>query len=153
MQEPKSTKDGDIASDPVESNIREHWDFVRPGLEEIRSALEPAWIPEDIYTACMEGRSHLFTTDEGFVVLNTYKEPYTGRGVLFIEVAWAKDRGNKNVFKHTSFFEDLARKLGCSYIETGSPVDRLETYFKSAAWNLETRIYRKLVSDELFQAK
>ena len=54
--------------------LRNWWVFVRPGLEEILKKSPESWIPEDVYTDCMNGRSMLwvFSVDDqavGFAVL------------------------------------------------------------------------------------
>ena len=40
--------------------LREVWDFVRPGLLEVREHSYDAWIPEDVYTDCFNGKAMLW---------------------------------------------------------------------------------------------
>jgi hypothetical protein len=54
--------------------LRTHWDFIKHGLEIVRSKGHPEWIVEDVYCDCYEQRSMVFlaVTDNkpyGFVVL------------------------------------------------------------------------------------
>jgi hypothetical protein len=54
--------------------LRQHWDFVKHGLEIVRSKGHPHWIVEDVYCDCYENRSMLFLALKdkqpyGFVVL------------------------------------------------------------------------------------
>lgn len=54
--------------------LRENWDFVKKGLEIVRTKGHMEWIVEDVYCDCFENRSMLFIAIEnnqkaGFVVL------------------------------------------------------------------------------------
>jgi len=54
--------------------LREHWDYVKHGLELVRQHGHTQWIVEDVYCDCYENRSMLFVglVDNkavGFVVL------------------------------------------------------------------------------------
>lgn len=54
--------------------LRQHWDFVKNGLEIVRSKADSSWIVEDVYCDCYENRSMLFLiitnkTLYGFAVL------------------------------------------------------------------------------------
>jgi hypothetical protein len=55
-------------------NLRQHWDYVKHGLELVRAKGHTSWIVEDVYCDCYENRSMLFIgmIDKkavGFVVL------------------------------------------------------------------------------------
>jgi len=55
-------------------NLRQHWDYVKHGLELVRSKGHTEWIVEDVYCDCYENRSMLFIgiidkQPVGFVVL------------------------------------------------------------------------------------
>ena len=54
--------------------LRTHWEFIKHGLEIIRSKGHPEWLVEDVYCDCYEQRSMVFlavTNNQpyGFVVL------------------------------------------------------------------------------------
>jgi hypothetical protein len=54
--------------------LRTHWEFIKHGLEIVRSKGHPEWLVEDVYCDCYEQRSMIFlaVTDNkpyGFVVL------------------------------------------------------------------------------------
>ena len=54
--------------------LRLHWEFIKHGLEIVRSKGHPEWIVEDVYCDCYEQRSMVFLaiTDNkpyGFVIL------------------------------------------------------------------------------------
>jgi hypothetical protein len=55
-------------------NLRQHWEYVRHGLELVRARGHNEWLPEDVYCDCFEQRSMLFmgiidNKPVGFVVL------------------------------------------------------------------------------------
>ena len=55
-------------------NLRQHWDYVKHGLELVRQRGHMEWIIEDVYCDCYEQRSMLFiglvdNKAVGFVVL------------------------------------------------------------------------------------
>ena len=55
-------------------NLRQHWDYVKHGLELVRAKGHTEWIVEDVYCDCYENRSMLFIgiidkQPVGFVVL------------------------------------------------------------------------------------
>jgi hypothetical protein len=69
--------------------LREVWEFVRPGLLEVKRASRDQWIPEDIYVDCFEGRSMLWLMVEdgnpvGFGVLQPMGD------TLHIWAGWGK---------------------------------------------------------------
>ena len=55
-------------------DLRNWWNFVKPGLEDILRKSPESWIPEDVYADCINGRVMLWVFSEnnypvGFVVL------------------------------------------------------------------------------------
>ncbi len=69
-------------------NLRQHWEYVRHGLELVRARGHNEWLPEDVYCDCYENRSMLFVgiidnKPVGFVVL----QPIGNR--LHVWAAWS----------------------------------------------------------------
>jgi hypothetical protein len=69
-------------------NLRQHWEYIRHGLEIVRSKGHTEYIPEDVYCDCYEQRSMLFmgiidNKPVGFVVL----QPIGNR--LHVWAAWS----------------------------------------------------------------
>jgi hypothetical protein len=69
-------------------NLRQHWDYIRHGLEIVRSKGHTDYIAEDVYCDCYEQRSMLFigivdNKPVGFVVL----QPIGNR--LHVWAAWS----------------------------------------------------------------
>lgn len=74
--------------------IRQHWQMVRKGLEEVLAKGGGTWIPEDVYHYIKSGRAHLHMSDlggytSGFVVLEPV-EDHDGMS-LHIWAAWSKE--------------------------------------------------------------
>lgn len=68
--------------------LRSHWDFVKHGLEIVRSKGHPEWIVEDVYCDCYENRSMVFLAitenkPYGFVVLQPIGQ------TLHVWAAWS----------------------------------------------------------------
>jgi hypothetical protein len=81
--------------------LRQHWDFVKNGLEIVRSKADSSWIVEDVYCDCYENRSMLFLiitnkTLYGFVVLQPNNQ------AMHVWVTWMNINDNKlldNIFE------------------------------------------------------
>ena len=74
--------------------LRQHWDFVKNGLEIVRSKADSSWIVEDVYCDCYENRSMLFLiitnkTLYGFTVLQPNNQ------AMHVWVTWMNVNDNK----------------------------------------------------------
>jgi len=74
--------------------LRQHWDFVKNGLEIVRSKADSSWIVEDVYCDCYENRSMLFLiiankTLYGFAVLQPNNQ------AMHVWVTWININDNK----------------------------------------------------------
>jgi hypothetical protein len=74
--------------------LRQHWDFVKNGLEIVRSKADSSWIVEDVYCDCYENRSMLFLIIAnkilyGFVVLQPNNQ------AMHVWVTWMNINDNK----------------------------------------------------------
>lgn len=132
------------AVEPVVSDIRREWDWVRRGVEEIlRNSKTLTYRAEDVYAACVNKQAVLWTTSEGFVISTTEIDPFTDRKTMFLWLAWAKDRGNSLVSKYQTFFERVARDAGYSYLETRSSHLGLMQHLESHGWAIDTVVYTR----------
>jgi len=137
---------GEPSSNPQVANIREVWDWVKLGLQEILDENRHlTWRPEDIYAACLSGEALLFTAPEGFVVTTVKIDEFNNKKTLFLWTAWAEERGTHNILRYSPFFENVARELECTSLETWTQVDEIEPYLRSEGWRLDTRIYTRPV--------
>lgn len=112
------------------NDLRNWWEWVRPGLIKIKTKSSEAWIPEDVYADCYSQRSALwvlFSNDKpvGFVVLQPSGEAlhvwcgfaYEGN---WMETAWEHIKGICRVqgFKRVTFdsnrrgWDKVAGKMG-----------------------------------------
>ena len=134
---------------PQLTDIRQCWDEVKTGIESI-IADDPnlTFRPEDVYSECVNGRAELFTSPIGFLVLSTEIDPFTGDRTLLIWIAYVYETGKHNWMKHVQWFEELARKTGCRYIEARSSVPQMEEYALGQGFSLNTRVYTKEVNEQ-----
>jgi uncharacterized protein YmfQ (DUF2313 family) len=132
------------AVEPIVSDIRREWDWVKPGVEEIlRNAKTLTYRAEDVYAACVNGQAVLWVTSEGFVISTTEVDNFTGKKTMFLWLAWAKEKGNSLVSRYQSFFERVAREAGYSYLETRSPFLGLMSHLETNGWTVDTVVYTR----------
>ncbi len=142
-----STQVENRLSDPVITNIRDEWDWIRPALVELKEQIPSlTWRPEDVYAECLYGKAVLHVSPEGFVITKVITDQYTKDRTLLFWIAWARELGGNCVIKYLPFFENVAQQLECNFLETWTPVDELESYFLQEGWSLDTRIYMRQVN-------
>ena len=137
------------SSDPVLADIRSHWHWVRPALEDIiNESPFMDLIPEDIYSACKAEDAHLWVTDDGFVVTTVSLEAHTGVRSLLLWFAFAKQRGGEEAVEHCAFFEQVARDIGAKYVETKTSTLEVANYLQQKVdWELEFLTLKKDVTN------
>lgn len=133
------------SSDPVLTDIREYWHWVRPALEEIIDESQfMDLIPEDVYAACKAEDAHFWVTDDGFVVTTVLTEAYTGARSLLLWFAFARQRGGAEAVSHCAFFEQVARDIGAKYLETRTGTRAVAEYLQQkVGWELELLTLKK----------
>lgn len=138
------TGTAESADKPVLAHIREEWDWVKRGIEEIL-AEQPqlTFRAEDVYAACLNEEAHLWVAPEGFVISTAERDEFTGARTFFLWLAWTKDRGQSCAIKYIPFFVNIAKENGFNNIETRTPVTALESYFLADGWRKETVIYSR----------
>ena len=98
---------------PKVASIRNEWDWVKPGIEEIlNESPQFAYRPEDVYADCINGKAQLWVTEEGFVVTTAEYDSTREETYCFVWLAWAKVKGNNVALKHEQFFIDQAMNAG-----------------------------------------
>ena len=142
--EKKSTID--VYIDPKPADIRSTWNIVKPGIEQIL-AENPylTFLPEDVYSECVNERAFLYTSPVGFLVLTVEVDQFTKDKTLLLWIAYTYEKGGHNWLAHNDWFNDLAMETGCKYLEARSRVPEMESYTEEIGWGLDTRIYRKKV--------
>ena len=136
-------------SAPQPADIREYWLDIKDGILEIL-ACNPqlTFLAEDVYSECVNDRATLFMSDIGFLILTTEVDQFTRNKTLLIWIAYTYDQGKHNWIDHYKWFDQVARALGCSFIEARSSVSEMEEYAISNGWQLDTRVYtREVIND------
>ena len=106
---------------PRIANIREEWDWVKQGIEEILHLDHNlTYRPEDIYHSVLSGESQLWVHPDFFNVATIENDPFNGDKTFLLWLSWARERGGANAVTFAGFYEDVARQLGCHRIETRS---------------------------------
>ena len=132
---------------PKHADIRTCWDKVKPGIVDIlKDNPLLTFIPEDVYSECVNERAFLYTSSVGFLVLTVEVDTFTKDKTLLLWIAYTYNKGGHNWLAHNEWFNDLAKQAGCRYLEARSRVPEMESYTKQIDWELDTRIYRKEVN-------
>ena len=131
---------------PVFSNIRKCWDKVKPGIVEIlKNNPTLTFIPEDVFSECVNENAYLFTSPKGFLVFTIEIDRYTKDKTLYMWIAYTYEKGGHEWLAHEEWIESVAKQLDCKFIEAQSNVPAFESYAVKNGWNLDTRIYRRKV--------
>jgi len=132
------------ADKPLLANVRQEWEWVKRGIEEI-IAEQPrlTFRPEDVYAAVLNGEALLWVAPEGFVITTEQDDEFTDKKSFFVWLAWAKERGQSCVVKYFSFFAQIAKQHGFSHIEVRTPITALEEYLLAEGWEKDTVVYTR----------
>jgi hypothetical protein len=112
-------------------NIREVWDEVKPGLEEIKRTWPEgtSWRVEDVYAAVLAEEAVLYTSEDGFAVCTLDTDKYTGESDLYIWIAYSyEDKRGGMLSKYLPSFIEVAKHLGCKGVTTVSNHPALVTH-------------------------
>jgi hypothetical protein len=132
--------------EPVLTDIRSTWNKVKPGIEKILADNpDLTYIPEDVYSDCVNEKAFLFTSPMGFLVLTFEFDKYTKDKTLYVWIAYTYNKGGHGIVTHTPWLNKLAKKYDCKYLETQSNVPKFEEYFPNNGWGLNMSIYRRTV--------
>lgn len=130
--------------DPVLSDVRTEWGWVKYGVEEIlEEDRNLTFRPEDVYAACLSNQALLWTTDEGFVVSTGETDPFTGERTFLVWLAWARQRGKNLAVVHRDFFEEAARDAGFTKIEVRSAIPEVRDYLIGTGWEIDTVVFTR----------
>ena len=132
--------------EPVLTDIRSTWNKVRPGIEKIlEDNPQLTFIPEDVYSDCVNENAFLFTSPAGFLIFTLQLDRYTKDKTLYMWIAYTYEIGGHQWIAHEIWIEKVAKSFNCKYIEAQSNVPGFESYATKNGWNLDTRIYRREV--------
>ena len=147
-ERPESMLGEKVLSEPVLADIRDEWDWVRPGLLQIKEETPTlTFRPEDIYAECLYGNALLYIAPYWFAITTVLVDQYTKDRTLHFWVCWAKEKGGKTVLKYLPFFRKVAQELECKFFEVGTAVEELDPYLKTNGWILTMSTYRRDVNE------
>lgn len=133
---------------PVLVDVRENWGQIKPCLEEIlKQNPNLTFLPEDVYSECVNDRAFLFSSPVGFIVFTIETDRYTKDKTLYMWIAYTYTKGANQWVAHKDWLNTVAKHFDCKYIEAQSNVDELEPYAIKHGWTLDTRIYRRQVDE------
>ena len=105
------------------SNIREVWDTIKPGLEELKAEwpMLGSWRVEDVYAAVLAEQAVLYAVEEGFAICTLDTDKYNGETDLYIWIAYAYEGNRGGILKkYLPSFIEAAKSFGCSGVTTAS---------------------------------
>ena len=143
----ESTGRKSTIEEPVYTDIRKCWNVIKTGiLEVLKENPHLTYIPEDVYSECVNERAFLYTSPVGFLILTVETDQFTKDKTLLLWIAYTYEKGGHEWLAHNDWFNNLAMQAGCKYLEARSRVPEMESYTKQIGWELDTRIYRKKVN-------
>jgi hypothetical protein len=100
-------------------NLRQHWDYVKHGLELVRAKGHTQWIVEDVYCDCYENRSMLFmglvdNKPVGFVVLQPIAD------TLHVWATWSTLNDETLFYQAWQEIQSIAKQGGKSRVTFSS---------------------------------
>jgi hypothetical protein len=100
-------------------NLRQHWDYVKHGLELVRAKGHTSWIVEDVYCDCYENRSMLFigmidNKAVGFVVLQPVGD------TLHVWASWSTINDQTLFYQAFQEIQAIAKQGGKSKVTFNS---------------------------------
>jgi hypothetical protein len=127
------------------ADIRDVWDYVRHGIQEIWDVSVPDWRPEDLYACCLYGHADVYLLGDtgGFVIVQERPMPFKNQKTLLLWVGY--DKTGDAFRRHISDFEDLAAKRGCSAVEFWSSRKGMEKLSKRYGYSPYATIYTKVL--------
>ena len=123
-------------------DVRVYWDFIAPGIWEIKNHSDPEWKPEDIYAALLNNVAELYIDIdedpcESFIILQEKPNIFTPTKSFLIWIAYDKRGGAAS--KYMAHLEKMAKERGCNKIEFWTPHRRLAQALESIDY--QTKLY------------
>ncbi len=126
-------------------DIREVWDTVKVGLEQVSSDISADWRVEDVYADCVNAKAHILMdfarTPMGFVVVRTEAIPFSKSVKLLIWIAF--DPVEHSIATYSEELETLARDTGHTQIEFLSPHKGLWSRAENLGYHLQWAVLNK----------
>lgn len=99
--------------------LRYYWDFVKSGLEKVRSKGHNDWISEDVYCDCFEQRAMLWLVEKdnvgvGFMVLQPLGK------TMHLWAAWLDSNNPQDLEDGLIHAQNIAKQGGCEKLTFSS---------------------------------
>ena len=147
MEDTERKSTTDEFTQPKLVDVRENWNCIKPHIEEIlKENPNLSYIPEDVYSDCVNEKAFLFASPLGFLVLTIEIDRYTKDKTLYMWIAYTYKKGTNQWVAHKDWLNAVAKHFDCSYIEAQSNVDALEPYAIKHGWSLDARVYKRKVN-------
>ena len=138
----KNMQEDEHFSDLKLGDIREHWHWVKHGVEEVIKLNNASYKPEDVYARCIYGEANLFLNEGMFFITTITVDEFNMKKSYSLWVMWASVlHTKKQLDSYLKYFAKLAKEQGCSYLE-GVSYKNLQRYLKAKDWTVST-LYRK----------
>jgi len=128
-------------------DVREVWDIILPGLEEIKSQTNPPWRLEDVYAACVSGTAHIYMdpqrTRAGFLILQSVLCPFRRISKLLLWIA--HDPVGGSATEYALWVEKLAKETGHQEIEIMTPHEGLWRLAEKFGYKMQWAVLTKEV--------
>lgn len=109
--------------------LRGWWPNIRKGLEYLQTKTPEDWIPEDVYSDCLNGRAMAFALMEGDSVKGYFVLQPMGI-YLHVWAAWSVENKQEIVIKGLELIKELARQGNAKFLTFSS---HRKGWFKRAA--------------------
>jgi hypothetical protein len=129
----------------IPADIRDEWDLVRPGLEEVYASTHPDWRPEDIYACCVMGACQLFLLGDtgGFIITQDKPQPFRSDKTLLVWIA--HDKSGIAADTYIKQVEALAVDRGCVAVEFWSCRRGMNRLMSKHGYRMYSVVYMKEV--------
>jgi len=103
-------------------SIRDEWDEIRPGLEEIKARWPKSntWSLQDVYDTVVNEEAVLYKSEDGFAICALETDRWTGESDFFIWIVYSFGKENGMLRKYWPSFIEVAKHLGCKGVQMGS---------------------------------
>lgn len=120
-------------------DIREVWDSIEPKIKSIKNRYKHDWRTEDVYAACLTGKSFIYVHDDNFIIVHDRINEYTLKTELFVWLVWSNGQDSLD-----EYFDDvcaIAKSVKAEKIKFSTQRKGYEKHAKSKGWKLESIIY------------
>lgn len=98
------------------------WEFVFKGLEDIRRITKPPWSVDNVRSYLLDGNAALWTREDGFVILEKSREPFTLLPYMNVWAEWFEAQHAQRRREEMLAWLDTQERLNrCAFTQFSSP--------------------------------